>query len=137
MNEPSMNERGWVVLLVRGIGLAVLGVWGPALVSKAILIAYAMQSSQSAWMGSPGFVEQQLLVATQEVAAVALGLYLLLGGRWVIDRICQQVVGVCPICGEKTGGGPCPECGHVMPRSAGAQPAGITDGERVDADKTP
>ena len=129
-----MNERGWVVLFVRGLGLALLGVWGPSLISNAILIAYAMQSAQSTWMGSPGFVEQQLLVATQDVAAIGIGLYLLLGRRWVIDRICQQVVGVCPMCGERTGGGPCPECGHRMTGRAGGQAARATEGEHPDAD---
>lgn len=129
-----MHERAWVVLLVRGLGLLLIGMWGPSMVSAIITISYSLQSGSMVGAGSRVLLEQHLLSSVQDLIATGFGVYLLLGGRWVIERLCKQMVGVCPACGERANPVACAECGYGLAGNRNRQAASGRDGEEADAD---
>lgn len=83
-----MNHRGWFTLVVRAIGLLLLGF-------SALYVPYAAEEfiqrvSQSWDAERLGAIPPAMLWSGLRnfgtVLQLAFGLYLFLGGRWIIDR---------------------------------------------------
>lgn len=118
-----MNPVPLVTIATRCLGLGLV-VWHADAVGRLVaMLAYPLlypgQVSLPGYLlglsdgGTPAFVQLLLFV---------LGLYLFLGGRWVIGRITRGLSwpggGTCPKCGYDVSAvesARCPECGTKLP----------------------
>jgi hypothetical protein len=109
-----MSARAWFTLVVRGIGL-----WA-VVFGAAGLVATLFDRREIGLFSASGSPTRLLTArdareSADELVWLAIGLYLLLGGKLLINRFCAEVVGRCPKCGyDLVGvatGANCPECG--------------------------
>src|SRR5262249_55089189 len=118
--EPTMTDYSWFKLLVRAIGLLLLGIGAPQLLSSIITICSRFLGGELQWqIMAPMYVG---LVA-EGAAQMGFGLYLLLGPENLIARCLGGVRGRCAACGYDISTittGICPECGTEFKASAGA-----------------
>lgn len=112
-----MNARGWVTLLVRGLGL-----WSVIYGAAGLLEGFFTRPSRAGVIfagGSPPpiLTRRDLVALSDEMVWLLAGLYLLIGGKLLINRFCAEVSGRCPKCRYDlkgiAPGAPCPECGTV------------------------
>jgi peptidoglycan biosynthesis protein MviN/MurJ (putative lipid II flippase) len=106
--------------LVR-LGLKLIGVF---LVASAIpmLLDLCVGVAVGLWdQGTPIVGWWTFGTLAGQLAQVAVGLYLLLGGRWIVDRLIPSNRPYCHECGYELTGlprqGVCPECGTPYQRS--------------------
>jgi hypothetical protein len=107
----------WITRLT-GLGLVVYFL-RPVLLFAATLVGYVrtppmngFAPTGTAW--SPLQWVEHLLPALASVVLLALGLHMLLGGRWLLRRMLRGLDGSCPACGHPwpdAGAVRCPECG--------------------------
>jgi|GEM_PF-4191491 len=118
-----MSERGWVTLVVRGIGLActVAGLFGAApmifMGLWRLVSPFLGPSAQGTTIFSGLDFGWYLWQGGASVVQIGLGLYLLFGARWLIDRIAGEATGGCRACGYPVdeSNPACPECGTPDP----------------------
>ncbi len=130
-----MADYTWFRLLVKGIGIVVLGMGMPELIShiSSLLQSLAMAGPGGALAGAPWFFwYTQAGFGISSLLQIAFGLYLLFRGQWLVDRCLRSVYGRCPACDYDVRGVPavtCPECGIVLPgrRLASTTKATIAD----------
>ena len=116
------RHRGWFTLLIRAIGLwltvdasrSVIGTlfWVADLLSPKAAGARPVDATQVIW-------------TVWGLVTFALGVYLLLGGRRLVDWCLRSVDGICPRCGydiRNVRDGVCPECGLVQPAPSKQKP---------------
>jgi hypothetical protein len=114
-----MSDYAWFKLLVRAIGIALIGFSVPT------LIWYVMQMAMSGLPGSPGrttrSLEDHILRNLPTLASYGIqafmGWYLLFRGEWIIGRVLAEVNGRCAKCGydiRGLKGNACPECNTAM-----------------------
>lgn len=110
-----MSEFAWFKLLVRLVGLLLIGLSLPTVVWQiGRLLASTIPASPTRtstsfsyelWAGAPYLLGYGV--------QLALGVYLLRGGDWVIRKILAEINGRCSVCGfdiQNTRGSTCPEC---------------------------
>jgi hypothetical protein len=125
-----MNERAWFTLMVRGVGLALLGVGLYSVGSLILNLFFVLIDPWVNQMGSSGVSspwdswEYIRFTAGGPAVLIVVGAYLVFGGRWLIDRFCREVAGRCARCGYDLSGGSavCPECN--VPNKPVASPGG-------------
>lgn len=126
-----MTERGWFTLLVRGVGLwlAAIGLMRGVETASNYFVTYSQQQAfffgsqpQTFWGGTATptpVVREIVAVAIPSLIPMLVGLYLLFGGGWIVNRLCRSVIGCCQVCGYRVDSlddlGRCPECG-TQPR---------------------
>ena len=111
-----MSEYAWFKLLVRAIGVFYLATAIPSVLSS-------IWSSVQYWMEVGTDMYGFIAGSVYWVSQLGIALYLLLGGRRLIDFCLRDLKRCCPNCGYPTEGltGPsCPECGARIGRSHAA-----------------
>ena len=112
-----MKSRYWVTLSFRLIGLVLIGVTiRPLVIDFATVLERTIREPVYIWS------TVYLFLWADEVAVIALGLYLFLGGNWVVNRVFRGLEpNRCPKCGYDTHGlklgAVCPECGAGVARA--------------------
>jgi hypothetical protein len=116
-------EYAWFRLLVRGIGVLLIGLGVPAIVSVVINLINYFLSNESLTRGSfwlsPMFVSAAYGAAS--LAQSLVGVYLLFGANRLIAFCMRDVLDHCTACGydlRRVGAPNCPECGvpiHARP----------------------
>jgi hypothetical protein len=109
-----MSDYSWFRLLLRAIGVLLLGLSVPMLLWTAGAAALTAASA-----GGRMSYEPLLAPVVAYGGQAAIGLYLLLGGQLLVDYCLQGVRGRCGGCGYDLSGldaQVCPECGAPIPR---------------------
>ena len=110
-----MTDYTWFKLLVRAIGLLLIGMGLPSLLSNLIGLVTWMSDPQS--RASMNLLARFLPLVASYGAQSAFGLYLFFGAEALISRCIRDVRGHCACCGYPVGGvtsGICPECGTAF-----------------------
>lgn len=112
MSSGAPGPRTWCLIGVRAVGFVLL-VWSVPSVILAGVVIVVESVERSPVVAVSSLLRTEVLT---EGARFALGLYLLLGGRWVVRLITRGlgVPGMCPRCGYDVRGldtARCPECG--------------------------
>lgn len=121
-----MSEYAWFKLLIRAVGVLMLGLGGP------MIVWYAARLIVAGVPGSPGATSRSLVSeATMAVPGLlaygsqaALGWYLIFRGEWFIKKVLGEIQGRCAMCGYDLHGlkaDACPECNAPI-RTAAAKP---------------
>jgi len=129
-----MSEFAWFKLLVRLVGLLLMGL------SVPMLLWYIGQFLAASIPGSPaktsGSFDYQLYNTLPAVLSfgsqAAFGAYLFFRGDWVIRRVLAEIHGRCAACGFDLSGmmsASCPECNTPIRREKGS--ADVTPAEKV------
>ena len=112
-----MKHRAWFTLVLRAIGIVMLGGTISGLISFITAVVMAVMQKQAT--ATP----EWLLWGVNQLGTLlqaGFGLYLLFGARGLV-KYCLASVGGCPECGyDLTGlqGDRCPECGGLIKPSA-------------------
>jgi hypothetical protein len=127
-----MTDYTWFKLLVRAIGLLLMGMGLPYFVSTLVnLVTWALDQGGSQLGYS--YVLPYIPSVAGAAAESVFGLYLFLGANGVIARCLRDVRGHCPSCGYDVSAvstGRCPECGtEFKPPSHNSGSAGASHGE--------
>jgi hypothetical protein len=118
-----MLEYAWFRLLVRAIGVLLIGIGAPGFFAMLVnLGTYVLANGASAAGSiSQGTVLTLIAHVAASCAQVAFGLYLLLGANRLIGFCIRDVLDHCTACGydvRRVGAPNCPECGvplHARP----------------------
>ncbi len=115
-----MIRFGWFRLLVRLTGIVLVGLSVPSVVAVVTPVIYTVGD------GSGVNLAYYLAKAIAPAVQLVLGLYLLFGGRWIVQHCLRGIDTVCPICAYDLGAvkdAACPECGFSFrPLPAGNPP---------------
>jgi hypothetical protein len=117
-SEVSVKDYTWFTLLIRAIGILIVGVAiSPSLAWVGYIIG-ALREGRNA----PGIGEfwslSAVFGAMATCAQLAYGLYLIFGARWLIVHCIGSLYGRCHACGYDLTGvvaDRCPECGVPFP----------------------
>jgi len=116
-----VSEFAWFKLLVRLVGVLLLGLSVPMLMWYiGVFLVQTVPSSPGATSGSLtyaiySYVPGLIGYGTQ----AAFGWYLLVRGDWVIRRVLAEIHGRCAVCGFELSGvkaASCPECNTPIRR---------------------
>ena len=125
-----MTEFAWFKLLLRAIGVLLLGLGAPSLINQIAWIAISLTSVPAP--GMPRGYELPYLGALLGAGAqCGLGVYLLFGGNWFVNRCLAEIRGHCLNCGYSLEGVPgnrCPECGSPLRQEPAGSAAPSRDG---------
>jgi hypothetical protein len=119
-----MTDHSWFKLLVRAIGLLLIGIAVPSVLwFLAELLFMALPGSPGKTTGSMLYWVMSSLPALLGYGAqVAFGCYLLFRGDWIINRVLTEVRLRCLTCGYDLRGlksTRCPECSTPLPHATG------------------
>lgn len=123
-----MSEFAWFKLLVRLVGLLLMGLSVPMLMWYiGRFLAASIPGSPARTSGSFNFEWYNTLPAVLSYGAqAAFGAYLFFRGDWVIRKVLSEIHGRCAACGfdlSGTTGGSCPECNTPIRRAKGSEDA--------------
>ena len=106
-------------LVMKVLGVVFIGLALPRLVGGiGQVTAYVVSNPGFPGGRPPGWFWQVALTSLGHVLQLALGLYLFLGGRWIVDKAIPSNRPYCPECGYDLStrtGDQCPECGTKLP----------------------
>jgi hypothetical protein len=108
-----VSELVWFKLLIRAIGVFFCAAALPDMFTAIARIVSLLQFRATA-PGRPMWEWSYALYATGAFTKLAIGLYLLNGGAWLIRRCMRDLEGHCLACGyalHSVAGDTCPECG--------------------------
>ena len=115
-----MKHKTLFRLALKAIGILLLGFSVPQLVEMAALAVWL--SSERSLSGRAGWTGYEWLYSLGQpiggTVQVAFALYLLFGGKWIVDRCIPSNRAYCPECGydlSSSGGDRCVECGVALP----------------------
>lgn len=119
-----MKHKTWFRLVIKAIGIYLICQSIPNVISQASAII--LQVNQFYLYSQPGWTLGQQMAwivpqALQWVVSIAVGLYLVFGGSWIVNMCIPSNRPYCPECGydlSKSSGANCPECGVALPASA-------------------
>ena len=123
-----MKHKTWFRLVMKAIGVLLICLSLPDLMRAGVQLASTLLSDPGSgpwppggwwwWLGAWG---------VGPALQLALGLYLVLGGKWIVDTVIPSNRPYCPECGydvSKATASDCPECGSQLPAELRtAQPA--------------
>ena len=115
-----MKYKTWFRLVLKAVGILLLGLALPELLQE---VGGYMVYRATAFAPTGPLQDVLILVAwtvSPPVLQAAIGLYLLLGGKWVADFCVPSNRPYCPECGydlsNTKDAGTCSECGTVQPK---------------------
>jgi hypothetical protein len=114
----------WFKLLVRAIGLLLIGLGAPWLLHLVLRLGYSLFMEE--FPVNAASVLGELVVIIAYGAQVAFGLYLLSGGGRLTRWCLRDTLGSCAVCGYDTSTitvSACPECGAPIPGREKGDPA--------------
>lgn len=119
-----MKHKTWFRLVLKAIGILLLA-WGlPELIAYITgYVSWRLLDIRSGggYMGVEPEWLAVLLHILSPVVQVLIGLYLLLDGKWLLDKIIPSNRPYCPECGydlsESGNSAACSECGTALPNS--------------------
>jgi len=117
-----MTEHAWFKLLLRGIGVLLLGLGGPSVISQVGAIVQIVIGGDLSYLNEYAWMYGGMLVGN--VAQAGIGVYLLFGGGWIINRCLAELQHNCVSCGydiSASVGDACSECGAPILRSSAHQ----------------
>ena len=114
----AVSERRLLRVAFRCIGLTALCWYLPHL-SHDVAVLWRSLRFPPVTIPLRAVLEERIIELLPNVVGALLGLYLLLGGRALLDRLAPAGSSRCPECGyDLTGAGHarrCPECGSPVP----------------------
>ncbi len=117
-----MSEFAWFKLLVRLVGVLLLGISVPMLMWYLGTFLTSMLPSSP--LRTSGSLEYELYRTVPGLLGygtqAAFGAYLLFRGDWVIRKVLAEINGRCAVCGFDLGavtGPSCPECNTPFRRA--------------------
>lgn len=125
-----MKHKTWLRLVLKCVGVLLIGLGLPEAIRQAgvFMQLYRMHAAAANTGAMPAFFGpngQGLGFVINFLAGfiqLAMGVYLFVGGRWVVDRLVPTNRPYCPNCGYPLAdlkGDFCPECGASQPRHPG------------------
>jgi hypothetical protein len=117
-----MKHKTWFRLVIKAIGILVLTLHLPDFILT--IVGSVLSQIDGATPGSGGWLtmferwEYMWPQFVRSVVNVAIGLYLLFGGKWIVNLCIPSNRPYCPECGyqlAESGSGNCPECGTTLP----------------------
>jgi hypothetical protein len=118
-----MKHKTWFRLVLKAIGILVLAFSAPHLlwVGGASLLEAILTASPAPGSVVPFFVnwDYEWRTLFYNGIEVAFGLYLLFGGKWLVNKCIPSNRPYCPECGydlSKSSDASCPECGVGLPK---------------------
>jgi hypothetical protein len=116
-----MKHKTWFRLVIKAIGILLIGLSLPGIGQALGFIVYLAIGDKPSSLSRDTFWLLQGLYYAGSVVQLALGLYLLLGGKWIVDRCIPSNRQYCPDCGydlSRSSSDRCAECGTLLPREA-------------------
>lgn len=116
-----MKHKTWFRLVLKAIGILLIAMSLPALGQAVGALAYALMDTSMNLSFPDNYWVVQASFYAGGLAQFAFGLYLILGGKWIVDRAIPSNRPYCPECGydmSRTQGARCPECGVELPRDS-------------------
>lgn len=116
-----MKHKTLFRLALKAIGILLLGFAIPQLTETATLTLAYLREYFYFGVAPNWAVGDPLLFSSRPIGGllqVAFALYLLFGGRWIVDRCIPSNRPYCPECGydlSSSGGDRCVECGVALP----------------------
>ena len=117
-----MKHKTWFRLVLKAIGVLLTGMGLPGMLMQLMQLSYFLQenpySSFGAGMPTGYFWWTTFAPLVEHLGLVVIGLYLLFGGEWVVDKCIPSNRPYCPECGydlSRASGERCPECGVSLP----------------------
>jgi hypothetical protein len=108
-----MKHKTWFRLVIKAIGVLLLGFSIPEIVQ---VMSYFLLVD---WPSTGTFVSYNWIYGIIAPSLqTAIGAYLLIDGRWIIDKSIPSNRPYCPECGydlSQSRGEKCPECGVTVP----------------------
>lgn len=116
-----MKHKTWFRLLIKAIGVVMVGLSLPLLFQLVVFVIFVQQTAQGGMPSGLGGAYWWLQVGHYSGGLVqaAIGLYLLFGGEWLVNTCIPSNRPYCPECGydlSQSSAERCPECGVSMPR---------------------
>jgi hypothetical protein len=126
-----MKHKTWFRLVIKTIGVLLIGLSISGAVTSVVGILDALFIGERWTMYSPygaqlsaefswPLLASTLLQLLPPGAQLAFGIYLLVGGKWIVNRCIPSNRPYCPECGydlSNSRGAKCPECGVALPIS--------------------
>jgi len=115
-----MSYRLWFRLMIKGAGLLIIAQALPYLVQLAAALVDDLVSLGLARTLTRFDASNMLRHVTQSGVLIVIGVYLLFGGKWILNK-CAPLGRFCPECGYDVSHGRsanCPECGTPLPNRA-------------------
>lgn len=109
-----MNDRSWFRLLVRGIGMVILGFSAPKVIVLVAGVIAALSSSGTQGVFQDDYLLQLVVAGLACLVQLAFGIYLLFFGDGLIRLCLRDVDARCVHCQHSlvgVAGDRCPECG--------------------------
>ena len=124
-----MKHKTWFRLVLKAVGLLLIGLGIPEVLRNTIGImdllamhggwtfytSYSTTMTPGTGVSSPYWI--LFLQALPDLVQIAMGLYLLIGGKWLLNKIIPSNRPYCTECGydlSKNESATCPECGVVV-----------------------
>ncbi len=120
-----MKHKTWFRLVLKAIGILLVGLSLPDLVKFVAQMGhFSVGSFASGRFPVPPpptwwWVWNLVPEVIGHLLQLGLGLYLLFGGKWIVNLCIPSNRPYCPECGydlSKAGSANCPECGVKLPR---------------------
>jgi hypothetical protein len=122
-----MSDYAWFKLLVRAIGIILIGFSVPTLLWYLTELGLSSVPNSSGWTSRP--IGDRLIGLAPVLASSGtqafMGWYLLFRGEWIIGRVLAEVNGRCAKCGydiRGLTGEACPECNTPLARANRSEP---------------
>ena len=117
--EQRMKHKTWFRLALKVVGIALIGWSAPSLVQSMMMVVWWMvQYSGNVNVMGGGDWWWSWLQPIGPVLQLTIGLYLLFGGKWIVNLCIPSNRPYCPECGyelRRPQGSTCPECGTTLP----------------------
>ncbi len=113
-----MKHKTWFRLVLKAIGVLLIGLTIPTLSQVVLFILYNFMVGVTPLFVPRSFGRQWITVAGPMLLFI-FGLYLLFGGKWIVNLCIPSNRPYCPECGydlSKATSANCAECGVKLPR---------------------
>ena len=117
-----MKHKTWFRLVIKAIGVLLIGVSLPEAYTSLLQIGYAV-TEQGAIMTAPYPTWWTICAPLAPFVQFAFGVYLLCGAPWLVNKVIPSNRPYCPECGydlTRFSGDRCPECGVAVASGPGA-----------------
>jgi hypothetical protein len=126
--EDCVKHKTWFRLVMKAIGVLLIGLSLPMLAQHlgGFMRMYNTQGGLGTWAAPISIWEHLLWLLIGYVLQLAFGLYLLFGGRWLVNLCIPSNRPYCPECGydlsHNKEAARCPECGVAVGQSQVSAP---------------